>query len=127
MKKPNLFLALFTLFSVIAGVVVFAILAGGFKFETIFISVIALLFLAYAIPQFLSTEKDGVYNDEYTKKTLKAAASRSFYISVVMWFGLMWFGDLFENSAFHVAFGVGLMVLIFIVNALIIKYTGLKE
>lgn len=37
------------------------------------------------------------------------------------------FDDLFENSGFQIALGIGLMTIIFLSNALIIRFRGIRK
>ena len=65
------------------------------------------------------------------KKVLHLAASRSYLISLYTWLAMMWFApildDNFEATTTKIGIGIGLMAIVFLVNILIIKTTGLKE
>ena len=89
-KKRILFMSL-TVLSIIVGVVLFTIHSGGFTWDAIVIIIIVLLFLAYAIPRFILNRHDKVDNDEYSKKVLRTAAARSYYISLYTWLAMIWF------------------------------------
>ncbi len=116
--------------SVLIGTALFTILAG-FTWDALFVVIIVALFLVYAIPKYIINRNDLVTEDEYTKKVLQLAASRSYLISIYTWLAMMWFSEIlddnFEATTTKIGIGIGIMAIVFLINILVIKATGLKE
>lgn len=128
--KKRLFVMISLVASVILGTVLFTLLAG-FTWDAMFVVIIVALFLVYAIPKYIINRNDAVSEDEYSKKVLRLAASRSYIVSIYTWLAMMWFSaildDYFEATTTKIGFGIGIMAVVFLVNILIIKVTGIKE
>ncbi len=130
-RKKHMIMFLIGLVSVIVGVILFTVLAGGFNTESYFVIIITALFLLFAIPRFILNRKDTVVNDEFSKRMLQVAAARSFYITLYTWLAMLWFAGPLNNLApepvSQIAIGIGIMAVVFLINALIIQFTGLKD
>ena len=128
--KKRLLVMISLVASVILGTVMFTVLAG-FTWDALFVVVIVLLFLLYAIPKYIINRHDQVSEDEYSKKVLHLAASRSYIVSLYTWLAMMWFSgildDNFDATTTKIGIGIGIMAIVFLVNVLIVKATGIKE
>lgn len=116
--------------SVILGTVLFSILAG-FSWNTLIVVIVVLLFLMYGVPKFIIHRNDTVSEDEYSKKVMRLAASRSYLVSLYTWLAMMWFSNIlddnFPETTTKIGIGIGIMAIVFLINILIIQATGLKE
>ena len=126
-RLKRILIIAFMLFTLILGTVMYTVLSGEFKWDSIIVVIVVVLFLLYAIPRFILNKDDIVENDEYSKKVMQTAASRTFYISLYVWLFLMYFDDLMPATSTQIGLGISISAVIFIINAFIIKFTGLKE
>lgn len=117
--------------SVILGVVVFTILSGGFTWDAIMIIIIVALFLLFAIPRFILNRHDTVGDDEYSKKMMRIVAARSYLVSIYTWLVMMWFSkpldDFFPETTTKIGLGIAIMAIVFLVNAIVVKFTGVPD
>jgi hypothetical protein len=111
----------------ILGLTFYFFLEGQFDWSAIIVIIIILLFLAFAIPRYILGKNDVVEKDEYSKKIVTLAASRSYFITIYMWLILMYFDDFLPETSTQIGLGISLMAVVFLINALIIKFTGVKE
>lgn len=130
-KKKRLILIMIAIFVLLAGTITFVILAGGFDWRSIAVITFTVLVLAIAIPKLVINRNDLVSNDEYSRKVLKTVASRSYLVSLYTWLIMMYFSDMLDDflpdTITKFAFGIGVMILVFVVNYIIVKITGVKE
>ena len=131
MDKKRLWVTLALLASVIVGVVLYIVLAGGFTWDSIIVIIVVLLFLVFSIPRFIINRHDKVGDDEYSKKMMRVVAARSYMVSLYTWLAMMWFSkpldDYFEATTTKIGIGIGIMAIVFLVNAIIIKFTGVPD
>jgi peptidoglycan/LPS O-acetylase OafA/YrhL len=116
--------------SVVLGTVLFVVLAGGFTWYAIIVVTIAALFLIFGISKMIKYKNDIVSDDEYSKKVLRLASSRSFMISLYVWLFIMVFSkviDDYVDSITKIGIGMVLMGLVFLINMIIIKLRGIRE
>ena len=115
----------------VIGTIVFVIIAGGFDWQSIAVIAFTILVLAFAIPKIIRNRNDLVNNDEYSRKVLKTVASRSYVVSLYTWLIMMYFSkmldDLLPETTTKIAFGIGIMILVFVVNFIIVKISGVRE
>ena len=130
-NKKRLWVMLALLASVLLGVVLYTILAGGFTWDAIMVIVIVMLFLVFAIPRFILNRKDTVGDDEYSKKMMRIIAARSYLVSLYTWLAMMWFSkpldDFFPETTTKIGIGIGIMAIVFLVNGIIVKFTGVPD
>jgi peptidoglycan/LPS O-acetylase OafA/YrhL len=124
-------LILATIALMVIGTIVFVIIAGGFDWQSIAVIAFTILVLAFAIPKIIRNRNDLVNNDEYSRKVLKTVASRSYVVSLYTWLIMMYFSkmldDLLPETTTKIAFGIGIMILVFVVNFIIVKISGVRE
>lgn len=130
-KNKRLIVMISLTASVIGGLALYIILSGGFTWDAIIIMIIVAMFLTLAIPKYIINRNDTVGEDEYSKKVLRLAASRSYLMSLYAWLIMMYFekalDDYFEATSTKIGLGIALMAVIFLVNIIVIKITGIKE
>ena len=130
-KFKRILLIVFLLFTLISGLALYTYLSGEFRWDSVIIVIIIALFLAYAIPKFILDRNDVVEQDEYSKKIMRLAAARSYMISLYTWLALMWFdeplSEIAPESTTKIGIGIGIMAIVFLVNALVIKARGIRE
>ncbi|QMS84953.1 hypothetical protein [Candidatus Xianfuyuplasma coldseepsis] len=128
--KKRMIIMLSLVFSVIAGTVLFTVLSG-FSWDALIVVIIVLLFLVYSIPRFILNRNDVVSDDEYSKKIMRIAAGRSYIVSLYTWLAMMWFSkildDVFPETTTKIGLGIGIMAIVFLINIIIVRITGVKE
>ncbi len=108
--------------SFVIGIVFYLIKNGGSIDFSIYIAIsIVFLFGVYLIRNITAFKNGEVLEDELSKKTINTAASRAFYISLYLWIFMNYKFDLGTDI---MLFGVGGMVVIFLLNYFYILYTG---
>lgn len=130
-RKKHMIIFLAGIVSIIVGLILFTVLAGGFNTESYFVIIITALFLLFAVPRFIVNRKDKVVNDEFSKRLLQVAAARSFYITLYTWLAMLWFArplsDLAPEPVSQIGIGIGIMAVVFLINAVILQFTGIKD
>lgn len=129
--NKRLLLMIGGIFTVIAGLVLFIVISGGLNWNSIALIIIVVLFLAFAVPKYIINRNDKVGDDEFSKKMMRVIGSRSFYVSLYTWLAMIWFNKPLEDwlgeTSSIIGFGIAIMAVVFLVNALIVKTTGVPD
>jgi len=122
LNKSRLMVLIMLFISFVIGIVFYLIKNGGSIDFSIYIAIsIVFLFGVYLIRNITAFKNGEVLEDELSKKTINTAASRAFYISLYLWIFMNYKFDLGTDI---MLFGVGGMVVIFLLNYFYILYTG---
>jgi hypothetical protein len=103
-------------------------LTAGAIAQFVIILVLAGFGIYAGISRLQSKRRGEPANDEMSKKTMQKASSLSYFISIYLWLGVMYFSDKVKLET-HTQIGMGIlgMAVVFFICLLYYKIRGIKD